>query len=57
MCRHTDQRMDVMETRLDIVHYNQEIIHSRQDEPLIEFPDVPIYPPVSDPYASLLLLS
>jgi hypothetical protein len=57
MCRHTDQRMDVMETYLDIVHRNQEIIHSQQDAPLIEFPDVPVYPPplIPDPYASLTL--
>jgi hypothetical protein len=45
--------MDVMETHLDIVHLNQEIIHIQQDEPLLDFPDVPIYPPVLDPYASL----
>jgi hypothetical protein len=53
MCRHTDQCKDVMEHRLDIVHHNQEIIHSQRDEPLIEFPDKPVYPHVPDPYASL----
>jgi hypothetical protein len=53
MCHRTDQRMDVMERRLDIVHHNQEILHSQRDEPLIEFPDEPIYPPIPDPYASL----
>jgi hypothetical protein len=53
MCHHTDQCMDVMETRLDIVRRNQEIIHSQRDEPLIEFLDMHIYPPVPNPYASL----
>jgi hypothetical protein len=53
MCHHTDQWMDVMETCLEIVHRNQEIIHSQRSESLIEFPDVPVYPPVPDPYASL----
>jgi hypothetical protein len=53
MCHRTDQRMDVIETHLDIVHRNQEIIHSQRDEPLIEFPDVPVYPPVPNPYVSL----
>jgi hypothetical protein len=32
---------------------NQEIFHSQPDEPLLEFPDVPIYTPVPDLYASL----
>jgi hypothetical protein len=32
---------------------NQEIIHSQRDEPLQEFPDIPIFPPVPDPYGSL----
>jgi hypothetical protein len=45
--------MDVMDQRLQIVWHIQEIIHSQQDEPLLEFPDVPIFPPVPDPYASL----
>jgi hypothetical protein len=35
------------------VRRNQEIIHSQRDEPLLEFPDVPILLPVPDPYASL----
>jgi hypothetical protein len=35
------------------VRHNQEIIHSQQDEPLREFPDVPVFLPVPDPYASL----
>jgi hypothetical protein len=46
--------MDVMKIRFDIVHRNQEIIHNQWDEPLIEFPDMPVSPPtVPDPYASL----
>jgi hypothetical protein len=44
--------MDVMETRLNIVHRNQDIIHNQRDELLIEFPDVLIYPPIPDAYAS-----
>jgi hypothetical protein len=32
---------------------NQKIIHSQRDEPLQEFPDVPVLPPVPDPYGSL----
>jgi hypothetical protein len=35
------------------VRCNQENIHSQRDEPLLEFPDVPVFPPVPDPYASL----
>jgi hypothetical protein len=35
------------------VRCNQEIIHSQQDELLLEFPDVPVFPPVNDTYASL----
>jgi hypothetical protein len=35
------------------VQRNQEIIHSQRDEPLLEFPDVPVFPPVLNPYASL----
>jgi hypothetical protein len=27
--------------------------HSQQEEPLLEFPDIPVFPPVPDPYASL----
>jgi hypothetical protein len=52
MCHRTDQCMDVIERYLNIVHCNQGIIHSQRDEPLIEFPDELIYPPVSDPYTS-----
>jgi hypothetical protein len=48
MCQRTDQCFDVMEKRLQIVRCNQEIIHSQRDEPLLEFSDVPIFPPVSD---------
>jgi hypothetical protein len=53
MCHHIEQRMDVMDRCIDILHRNQEIIHSQRDDPLIEFPDKPVYPPVPDPYASL----
>jgi hypothetical protein len=53
MCRCTNQCMDVIEQHLQIVRHNQEIIHSQWDEPLLEFPDIPILPPVLDPYASL----
>jgi hypothetical protein len=35
------------------VQCNQEIIHSQRNEPLQEFPDVPVFPPVLDPYGSL----
>jgi hypothetical protein len=42
-----------MDQRLQIVRRNQEIIHSQRDEPLQEFPDVPIFLPVPDPYGSL----
>jgi hypothetical protein len=35
------------------VRCNQEIIHSQRDEPLQEFPNVPVFPPVPDPYGSL----
>jgi hypothetical protein len=48
-CRCTDQRLDVMNQRLQIVRRNQEIIHSQWNEPLQEFPDVPDFPPVPDP--------
>jgi hypothetical protein len=54
LCRHSDRRLDVFEQRMEIVHRNQEIIHSHWNEPLQEFPDVPIFPPVPDPYASLI---
>jgi hypothetical protein len=53
MCRRTDQCMDVLDHRIDILHRNQEIIHSQRDEPLIDFPEEPVYPPIPDPYASL----
>jgi hypothetical protein len=53
MCHRTDQRLDVIEKLMEIIHRNQEIIHSQGDEPLLEFPDVPVYPPVADTYASL----
>jgi hypothetical protein len=33
-CRRTDQRLDVMDQRLQIMRHNQEIIHSQWDEPL-----------------------
>jgi hypothetical protein len=42
-----------MDQHLQIVRHNQEIIHSQQDEPLQEFPDVPVFPPALDPYGSL----
>jgi hypothetical protein len=42
-----------MDQRLQIVRHNQEIIHSQRDEPLQEFPDVPVFPPIPDPYSSL----
>jgi hypothetical protein len=35
------------------VRFNQEIIHSQRDEPIQEFPDVSVFPPVPDPYGSL----
>jgi hypothetical protein len=38
---------------MEIVCRNQEIIHSQQDEPLQEFPDMPVFVSVPDPYASL----
>jgi hypothetical protein len=53
MCHRTDQHLDVIEQRMEIVCRNQEIIHSQWDESLLEFPDVPVYPLVTDPYASL----
>jgi hypothetical protein len=52
-CRLTGQHLDVMDQRLQIVRHNQEIIHSQRDEPLQEFPDVPVFPPVLNPYGSL----
>jgi hypothetical protein len=50
-CWHTDQRLDVLDQCLQTVQHNQKIIHSQRDEPLQEFPNVPIFPPVPDPYA------
>jgi hypothetical protein len=52
-CRCTDQCLDVMDQCLQIVWCNQEIIHSQRDEPLQEFSDIPVFPPVLDPYGSL----
>jgi hypothetical protein len=52
-CHHTDQGLDVMDQRLQIVWHNQEIINSQRDEPLLEFLDIPIFPPIPAPYASL----
>jgi hypothetical protein len=52
-CWSTDQHLDVMDQRLQIVRRNQEIIHSQRDKPLQEFPDIPVFPPVPDPYNSL----
>jgi hypothetical protein len=51
-CRRTDQHLDVMDQRIQIVRCNQEIIHTQRDESL-QFSDVPIFPPVPDPYGSL----
>jgi hypothetical protein len=45
--------LDVIEQRLQIMRRNQKIIHSQWDEPLLEFPDVLVFLPVPDPYASL----
>jgi hypothetical protein len=42
-----------MDQCLQIVWRNQDIIYSQRDEPLQEFPDVPVFPPVPDPYGSL----
>jgi hypothetical protein len=42
-----------MDQCLQIVRCNQEIIHSQWDEPLQEFPDIPIFLLVPDPYGSL----
>jgi hypothetical protein len=52
-CQRTNQCLDVMDQHLQIVRRNQEIIHSQRNELLHEFPDVPIFPPVPDPYGSL----
>jgi hypothetical protein len=53
MCRRTDKHLDVIEQCMEIVCHNQEIIHSQRDEPLLEFPGVPVYLPIADPYVSL----
>jgi hypothetical protein len=53
MCCCTDQCLNVIEKHMEIVHRNQEIIHSQWDEPPLDFPDVPVYPPVANLYASL----
>jgi hypothetical protein len=45
--------MDVKEQCMQIVRRKQEVIHSQWNEPLLEFSDVPVLPPVPDPYASL----
>jgi hypothetical protein len=42
-----------MDQHLQIVRRNQEIIHSQRNESLQEFPDVPVFPLVPDPYGSL----
>jgi hypothetical protein len=55
MCHCIDQRMDVMDCRIDILCWNQEIIHSQRDEQLIEFPEKLAYPPILNSYASLTL--
>jgi hypothetical protein len=33
-CQRTDQHLDVMDQRLQIVRRSQKIIHSQQDEPV-----------------------
>jgi hypothetical protein len=53
ICRCSDQRLDMMYQCLQTMQCNQEIIHSQREEPLQEFPDVPVFPPVPDPYGSL----
>jgi hypothetical protein len=45
-----------MDQRLQIMWCNQEIIHSQRDEPLQEFLDVPVFPPVPNPYGSLTVV-
>jgi hypothetical protein len=35
------------------VKRNQEIIHSQWDELLLEFPDIPVFSSIPNPYASL----
>jgi hypothetical protein len=45
--------MYMMDQCLQIVRLNQKIIHIQWDEPLQVFPDVPVFPPIPDPYGSL----
>jgi hypothetical protein len=52
-CWRTDHHLDVMDQFLQIVRRNHEIIHNQRDEPLQEFPDVPVFSPVPDPYGLL----
>jgi hypothetical protein len=52
-CQCTDQRLYVMDQCPQIVRRNQEIIHSQRNEPLQEFPDIHVFPPVPGPYGSL----
>jgi hypothetical protein len=42
-----------MDQCLQIVRCNQEIIHSQRNEPLQEFPNIPVFPPIPNPYDSL----
>jgi hypothetical protein len=44
-----------MDQCLQIMRRNQEIIHNQRDEPLQEFSDIPVFPPIPDPYGSLTL--
>jgi hypothetical protein len=48
-CRRMNQCLDVMDQRLQIVRHNQEIIHNQRDEPLLEFPNVLVFPPIPTP--------
>jgi hypothetical protein len=41
-----------MDQCLQIVRCNQEIIHSQRNEPLQEFPNIPVFPPIPNPYDS-----
>jgi hypothetical protein len=45
--------LDVMDQCLQIVRRNQKIIHSQRDKLLQEFPDIPVFLPIPDPYGSL----
>jgi hypothetical protein len=55
MCRCTYQCMDVIEHCINILYRNQEIIHNQRNDPLIEFLEEPVYPPIPSPYALLTL--